>query len=144
MSRMVFGALAVVLLATPAAAQQKASPPQPAALASVTAEGRPLSAWINDLKSPAPQTRNAAAYAISTIGPRAKAAVPALIAALDDPASSVRYPVCVALREIGPAAAAAVPKLEEVRDNDKSEDVAFMAKMALRHIQGETAEASAK
>jgi hypothetical protein len=136
---MVFGALAVVLLATPAAAQQKASNQRQAA-----AEGRPLSAWIQDLKSPAPQTRNAAAYAISGMGPAAKAAVPALIAALDDPAASVRYPVCVALREIGPAAAAAVPKLEQVRDNDPNDDVAFMAKMALRFIRGESEQASAR
>ena len=48
-------------------------------------DGRTLSEWIADLKGLAPQTRNAAAYEIASMGPQAAAAVPALIVALDDP-----------------------------------------------------------
>jgi HEAT repeat protein len=105
-----------------------------------TYDGKPLGYWIRELRSAsAPQSRNAAAYAISGMGPAAISAVPALIEALSDPASSVRYPVCVALREIGPGAAAAVPELQKLLD-DPSDDVAFMARLALRRITGKNPE----
>ncbi|MEP6573807.1 MAG: HEAT repeat domain-containing protein [Gemmatimonadota bacterium] len=97
-------------------------------------DGRSLSLWIKDLKAAAPVTRNAAAYAISSMGPDAKAAVPALIDALSDDEATVRFPVAVALREIGPSAAAAVPALEKALD-DRNDDVAFMAKKALQKIK---------
>ena len=67
-----------------------------------TFQDRPLSAWIADLKGMAPYTRNQAAYAIGSMGPAAKAAVPALIEALSDPEPTVRFPACIALKEIGP------------------------------------------
>jgi HEAT repeat protein len=96
---------------------------------------RPLSAWIAELKAPAPLTRNAAAYTIGGLGPAASPAVPALIEALNDPVDAVRYPVCVALREIGPGAAAAVPALTVMLD-DRNDDVASMARKAIRAITG--------
>jgi HEAT repeat protein len=98
-------------------------------------QGRPLSAWIKDLKAAAPQTRNAAAYSIGSFGPAAKSAVPALIDALNDPVAAVRYPVCIALREIGPDAAAAVPALQKALD-DPNDDVAAIARKALKAITG--------
>lgn len=99
-------------------------------------DGRPLSSWVADLKALAPQSRNAAAYAISGMGPAAKAAVPALIEALNDPEASVRFPVCIALREIGPEAKDAVPALTKALD-DRNDDVAAMARKALIKITGE-------
>jgi HEAT repeat protein len=131
MSRLIHLAAAALLLAAPAAAQQEPS-----------FQGRPLRSWVADLKAPAPLTRSSAAYAISSMGPSAKAAVPALIQALNDGEPAVRFPVCVALREIGPAASAAVPKLQEVKEKDRNDDVAFMAKKALQAIQGPTATAA--
>jgi HEAT repeat protein len=131
MSRFIYMAVAAMIFAAPAAAQREP-----------TFQDRPLRAWVAELKAQAPQTRSAAAYAISSMGPSGKAAVPALIEALGDSEPAVRFPVCVALREIGPAASAAVPKLEELKENDRNDDVAFMAKKALRAIQGETAKAS--
>lgn len=98
-------------------------------------EGRSLSSWIGDLKGLAPQTRNAAAYAISGMGADAKPAVPALIEALKDPEAAVRFPVCIALREIGPAAKEAVPALTEALD-DRNDDVSAMARQALIKITG--------
>lgn len=98
-------------------------------------EGRPLSAWIQDLKAPAPYSRNIAAYAISGMGDSAVSAVPALIEALSDPVPAVRFPVCVALREIGPAAKDAIPALTKALD-DPSDDVASMARKALTRITG--------
>jgi HEAT repeat protein len=99
-------------------------------------QDRSLSSWVSDLKAEAPYTRNRAAYAIGGMGPAAKAAVPALIAALDDPEAAVRFPVCIALREIGPDAKEAVPALTKELD-DRNEDVAAMARKALIKITGE-------
>jgi HEAT repeat protein len=101
------------------------------------ADGRPLSRWVQDLKAAAPQTRNAAAYEISGMGPAAAAAVPALIEALDDPEASVRFPVTVALAEIGPAAKPAVPKLKKMMDEEINDEIAAAAKRAIRRIQPE-------
>ena len=99
-------------------------------------EGRSLSSWVADLNALAPQSRNAAAYALSGMGPEAKAAVPALIAALDDPEPTVRFPVCIALGEIGPEAREAVPALTKALD-DRNDDVAAMARKAIIKITGE-------
>ncbi|HWA56117.1 MAG TPA: HEAT repeat domain-containing protein [Gemmatimonadales bacterium] len=101
-------------------------------------DGRSLSSWVKDLDALAPSTRNAAAYAISSMGAAAKPAVPALIHVLEDQdaPATVRYPVCVALREIGPAAKEAVPALTEAMD-DRNDDIASMARQALRAITGE-------
>jgi HEAT repeat protein len=98
------------------------------------AQGRPLRAWIADLKAPAPETRNAAAYQIAGMGPQAAAAVPALIEALDDPIAAVRYPVTVALLEIGPAAKAAVPRLQQMMEEEINDEIAAGARRALKHI----------
>jgi len=61
-----------------------------------------------------PESRGLAALALAHIGPKAQAAVPALVAALDDPTAHVRREVITALAAIGPAAgraaAAAVAK----------------------------------
>jgi HEAT repeat protein len=126
--RSLTGAILLALLATRAEAQKAKEP---------AFDGRPLSSWIADLKAPAPQTRNAAAYAISGMGSAAKAAVPALVQALMDTTNppAVRFPVCVALREIGPEAKDAVPALTEAMD-DRNEDVAAMARKAIRAITG--------
>lgn len=101
-------------------------------------DGRPLSSWIADLNALAPYTRNAAAYAIGGMGPSAKAAVPALVGVLkdQDAPATVKYPVCVALREIGPDAKDAVPALTQTLD-DRNDDVAAMARQAIRAITGE-------
>ncbi len=119
------------LLAAPAVAQTTA---RASISKEPTAEGRPLSAWITDLQARAPQTRNAAAYAISTLGPAAAPAVPALIKALDDESPSVRFPVTVALREIGPASKAAVPRLKQMMDDEINDELAAAARRALRTI----------
>jgi HEAT repeat protein len=122
-------ALALTLATGALSAQAAADAKEP------VADGRPLSEWVADLKAPAPQTRNAAAYEISGMGPAAAPAVPALIEALDDPEASVKFPVLVALREIGPAAKAAVPKLKKMMDEETNDEIAAAAKRALRRIE---------
>ena len=123
--------VAVGLFTTTLAAQSAT----PANKSEPTSNGRPLSEWIADLKAPAPQSRNAAAYEIAGLGPAAAPAVPALIAALDDELPAVRFPVTVALGEIGPAASAAVPRLLQVMEEDINDEVAAGAKRAIRHIK---------
>jgi len=99
--------------------------------------GRTLSQWIAELKAPAPQSRNAAAYEISGMGPAAAPAVPALIEALGDDAPAVRFPVTVALGEIGPAAKDAVPRLMQMMEEEINDEVAAAARRAVRRIQPE-------
>ena len=130
MSNRILGPLAAaVLFLAPDAWAQGATAKEP------VADGRTLSQWVADLKAVAPQTRNAAAYEISGMGPAAAPAVPALIEALDDSEASVRFPVTVALAEIGPAAKAAVPKLKKMMDEEINDEIAAAAKRALRRIQ---------
>jgi HEAT repeat protein len=121
-------AAAVLVLSSAVSAQTPSAGKEP------VADGRKLSQWVADLKAQAPQTRNAAAYEISGMGPAAAAAVPALIDALDDPEASVRFPVTVALAEIGPKAKAAVPKLKKMVDDEINDEVAAAARRALRRI----------
>jgi HEAT repeat protein len=132
MLKRVLGAwgVAAVVLTSGALAQAK-----PIKSREPVSNGRTLSQWIADLKEPAPQTRNAAAYEIAGMGPAAAAAVPALIIALDDPAASVRFPVTIALLEIGPAAKAAVPRLQQMVDEEINDEIAASARRALRHIE---------
>jgi HEAT repeat protein len=130
MSNRLLGPLAAaILLLTSTASAQGAATKEP------VSDGRTLTQWIADLKEPAPQTRNAAAYEISGMGPAAAPAVPALIVALDDPEPTVRFPATVALGEIGPAARAAVPKLKQMMEEEINDEIAAGAKRALRRIQ---------
>jgi HEAT repeat protein len=102
-------------------------------------QDRPLSEWVADLGGAAPYTRVSAAYAVGSAGPAAKSAVPALIENLSSENSAVRYSSTLALGEIGPDAAAAVPALQKALD-DRSEDVAAMARKSLKLITGEAVE----
>jgi hypothetical protein len=131
MMNRIFGSLAVAaLILTSRAWAQGAASKEPVAV------GRTLSQWVVDLQeAAAPQSRNAAAYEISGMGPAAAPAVPALITALDDPDPAVRFPVTVALGEIGPAAKAAVPRLKKMMEEEMNDEIAAAAKRALRRIQ---------
>ena len=127
LSRMI-APLVLALLTLTAAGSAQTAPKEP------VSESRTLTEWIEDLKGPSPQTRNAAAYEIAGMGPAAAAAVPALIEALDDPVTAVRFPVTVALMEIGPAAKAAVPRLLLMMDEEINDEIAASARRALKHI----------
>jgi hypothetical protein len=121
LQRLTGPSLLLVLLVTSAEAQASKKTKEP------EYDGRPLSSWIVDLKTaPAP----------SGMGPAAKAAVPALIEALNDLEATVRFPVCIALGEIGPDAKDAVPALTRALD-DRNDDVAAMARKAILRITGE-------
>lgn len=125
--------LALVLAGSTAAQTKPVKAREP------VSSGRTLSEWVEDLKAPAPQSRNAAAYEIAGMGPAAVAAVPALIAALDDPIAAVRFPVIVALMEIGPAAKASVPRLQQMEEEEINDEIAAAARRALKRIQVQAA-----
>jgi HEAT repeat protein len=131
MLRRILGSLGVMVVLLTAAAYGQATVTK---AKEPISDGRTLSQWIADLKGLAPQTRNAAAYEIASMGPAAAAAVPALIVALDDPVPAVRFPVTIALLEIGPAAKAAVPRLVTMVDEEVNDEIAAAARRALRHI----------
>ena len=131
MLKRVLGIWGVAVLGFTSAAQAQAKPVHSKEPVS---NGRTLSEWVADLKAPAPQTRNAAAYEIAGMGPAAAAAVPALIVALDDPSAAVRYPITIALLEIGPAAKAAVPRLQQMMDEELNDEIAASARRALKRI----------
>ena len=63
------------------------------------------------LASPEPETRAAAGFALSRLGPDAAAALPALIEAVDDQEEGVRLAVSESLTQLGSAGAAAEPAL---------------------------------
>jgi HEAT repeat protein len=121
--------LATLVLASAAGAQTK-----PVQVKEPTSHGQTLTEWIKDLKALAPQSRNAAAYEIASMGPEAVRAVPALIEALDDPSPVVRFPVTVALGEIGPGAKAAVPRLRQMVEEEINDEIAASARRAIRRI----------
>jgi HEAT repeat protein len=68
--------------------------------------------------------RRTAADALADIGPKAKTAVPELIACLDDP--YVRKQCVVALGAIGPDAAAAVSRMIKILSNEKESSTPFI------------------
>ncbi len=76
-----------------------------------TYAGRGLRGWTALLDDPQPYRRCAAARALGSIGPDARASVRELTRALDDKDSSVRMEAAVALGRIGPAAAASAPAM---------------------------------
>lgn len=125
--------------ATTAFAQSSTTKKTAAKSSDPIVQDRPLSEWVADLSGAAPYTRVSAAYAVGSAGPAAKSAVPALIENLSSENSAVRYSSTLALGEIGPDASAAVPALQKALD-DRSEDVAAMAKKSLKLITGEAAE----
>ncbi len=130
------------LAAVPAAAQTGAPASQPAPKPRAKPrkakepvfQDRTLSSWVADLKAAAPYTRTQAAYAISGMGAAAAPAVPALVEALKDEEGPVRIATIVALTEIGdPGAKPAIPALQNALD-DRNEDVAHLARRALRRL----------
>ena len=82
-------------------------------------EGKPVGYWIEQLKSKDPHVRITAASAFRLMVPHPKAAVPALIAALNDKERLVRTNAAAALGRMGPDAKAAIPALRKMQ---KSKD----------------------
>jgi hypothetical protein len=86
--------------------------------------GRPLKEWVDDLQSKYTLFRRLAAKAIGEIGPRAAAAVPALLSAYSKESSAeLRVLYVQALGKIGPNGAEALPALEDALIDVKKGEV---------------------
>jgi HEAT repeat protein len=82
-------------------------------------EGKSAAELEAMLRSDDPAVQAQGAYGLSRLGPEARPAVHALIAALKEKTTLVRERAALALGQIGPDARAAVPALAEVlRDPD--------------------------
>jgi HEAT repeat protein len=101
-----------------------------------------VAALVTELRNPNPVIRAAAADKLTEMGPLARAAVPALVQALDDVDKNVRIRVMVTLGHIGSAAAAAVPRLAQLlNDRHADKDVRWMSARYLTFI-GKPAEST--
>lgn len=102
---------------------------------------RRLSEWTRLLGDESAAVRRSTVKTLGRIGPQARAAVPALIEALQDPDSfTVRGYAAEALRRIGPDAKSAVAALIEALQ-DKSVHVRSQAAYALAHVGPEASAA---
>jgi hypothetical protein len=100
----------------------------------LVARGKPVSHWLNELKSPKAKSRKQAAFCLGLVGSRDAAAIPALIQTLKDDEAEVRRSVVLALLNIGPAAREALPALEQAR-RDADERVRSYVPKAIQKIQ---------
>lgn len=116
----------LLLAATTVAAQagKAGSEPEP------EYRGVPLREYVRDLDADRPRTRQLAAEAIGAMGPRAKAAVPALEKMLDSSDVEDRLAAIMALARIGPDAVEAAPKLRKLAKSDPDEAVRQAAAIA--------------
>ncbi len=99
------------------------------------AHGRPVSAWIEALRSSDVRQRKAAVGVLGNVGARDRAALPALASALGDVDAGVRDAAVLALMKSGPAAASAVPALETAAE-DPDPSVRNHVAAALKRIKG--------
>jgi HEAT repeat protein len=95
-------------------------------------QGRPLQAWLNDLRSDNPATAQEALQALGTLGPANADAVPELTEALKDPKPLVRAGAARALDRIGPAARQAVPAMESAGETGSELELRELLEARLR------------
>jgi HEAT repeat protein len=125
------GWLIAGLLAAVAAAAGcgKSEPP-------LTAGGRPVSHWLDELKKPDPKARKKAVRELGHVGPADPAAIPAVTAAVKDKDAAVRREAVLALLNLGPAARDAAAALAEAAKSDPDPAVRQDAAKALERIRG--------
>jgi hypothetical protein len=87
--------------------------------APVTSHGKPVSHWLEEVKTGDAKGRRKAVVALGHVGTHDPAIIPALIEAAKDEDAGVRAEVVLALLNIGPAAKEAIPALkQETTDSD--------------------------
>jgi HEAT repeat protein len=101
------------------------------------AGGKPVSHWVEALRSPDAKLRKEAAFKLGNVGDTDPTALPAVIEALKDRDAAVRREAILALLKFGPAAQEAVPTLTELRERDRDPKVRSYAAKALEKLQGE-------
>ena len=102
----------------------------------LTAGGRPVSYWLDELKKPDPKARKKAVRELGHVGAADPAAIPAVTAAVKDRDAAVRRDAVLALLNLGPAAKDAAPSLAEAAKSDPDPTVRKDAAKALERVQG--------
>jgi HEAT repeat protein len=120
--------LALALLAALAAGCGEGKQP-------LTAQGKPVSHWVEALKGRDARERKKAVKALGQVGAADPAAIPAVVGALKDKDAGVRAEAALALINIGPAAKEAEPALEEA-SKDSDATVRGYARKALERVRG--------
>lgn len=103
--------------------------------APITSHGKPVSHWLDAMKSPNPTVRKEAVTALGHVGTADPAALPALIKAVEDSDARIRAEAVLALLNIGPPAKEALPALEKAR-KDRDKKVQRYAARAIERIEG--------
>jgi HEAT repeat protein len=101
------------------------------------AGGKPVSHWVEALRSPDAKLRKEAAFKLGNVGAADLAAFPALVGALKDRDAAVRREAILAMLKFGPAAREAVPNLTELREHDRDPKVRSYAAKAVETLQRE-------
>jgi HEAT repeat protein len=104
--------------------------------APLVAKGKPVSHWLQELKSPSGKARRQAAFCLGLVGAKHEGAIPALTHALQDRDTEVRRAAVLALLNIGPPAREAVPALENIRNDQDAQVRSYVAK-AVQRIRAE-------
>jgi HEAT repeat protein len=99
------------------------------------AGGKPVSHWVEALKSPDPKLRKEAAFKLGNVGSTDRTAFPALVDALKDPDPVVRRECILALVKFGDERKQAVPALAEIHERDSDPHVREYAAKALEKMK---------
>ena len=101
----------------------------------ITAGSKPVSHWLEAVKSPDAETRKKAIGKLANVGTKDENVLPALIEAVHDEEAEVRDEAVLALMRLGGAAKDAIPALRQAQADDSDEVVRSHAGKALARIQ---------
>ena len=116
----------ILSLTLPACAQKQTA---------ITAHGKPVSFWLDELRNSDPQAREQAVNMLGNVGKADEAVMPALIGAVADADPGVRDAAVLALLNIGPDAAAGEDTLNQAL-SDPDATVRAHAAKALERVRG--------
>ena len=104
--------------------------------APLTAGGKPVAYWLDELKKPDPKARKKAVRELGHVGTADPAAIPAVVGAVKDRDAAVRREAVLALLNLGPAAKDAAAALSEAAAKDPDPGVRKDAAKALERVAG--------
>jgi HEAT repeat protein len=100
------------------------------------AGGKPVSHWVEALKSKDPKERAKAVEKLGNAGNADGTVLPALLDALRDPDAHVRHAAVLALPKLGADSREALPVLTEMKQKDKDALVRDVAGKVIPRIEG--------
>jgi HEAT repeat protein len=100
----------------------------------ITANGKPVSHWLEAMSDPDPKVRRKAVIELGHVGTADPAIIPALMEAVKDRFSAVRCEAILALSNLGSAAEEAIPVLQEAQ-KDADPKVRSYVMKALERIK---------